>query len=56
MMVTAQMDGKGYVNFSQNHWTSCENDKNEAWALTAAGSMTNTAKTTVLPVRPCFAY
>jgi hypothetical protein len=56
MMVTAQMDGKGYVNFSQNHWTSCENDKNEAWALTAAGSMTNTAKATVLPVRPCFAY
>ena len=56
MMVTAQMDGKGYVNFSQNHWTSCENDLNGAWAVTAAGSMTNTPKGTTLPVRPCFAY
>ena len=56
MMVTAQMDGKGYVNFSQNHWTSCENDLNGASAVTAAGSMTNTPKGTTLPVRPCFAY
>ena len=56
MMVTAQMEGKGYVDFSQNHWSSCENDLNGAWAVTAAGSMTNRAKGTTLPVRPCFAY
>ena len=56
MMVTAQMSGKGNVDFTLNHWTSCENDLNEAWAVTAAGSMSNTSKKTILAVRPCFAY
>ena len=56
MMVTAQMSGTGNVGFSLNYWTSNEYDSNWAWAVTAAGNMTNSPKTSVFGVRPCFAY
>lgn len=56
MMVTAQMSGKGSVDFSLNYWTSSEYDSNGAWSVTAAGSISNTPKGTVFAVRPCFAY
>ena len=56
MMVTAQMSGTGNVGFSLNYWTSNEYDANLAWSVTAAGNMTNNAKTTIFAVRPCFAY